>query len=132
MGFNITQAMNSSQYENRENLRNAVRNILNKQGASTEASQKVMDKTIFDNAYQLSNVYSPQLAIIKASSQISANGTLKETLKYLKEHATKKTVKEPIFGELWELLNSNEKVAYEGELLDFEIDNSVKNIFIAA
>ena len=57
---------------------------------------------------------------------------MKETLKYLKEHATKKTVKEPIFGELWELLNSNEKVAYEGELLDFEIDNSVKNIFIAA
>ena len=132
MGFNITQAMNSSQYENRENLRNAARNILNKQGASAEASQKVMDKTIFDNAYQLSNVYSPQLAIIKASSQISANGTLKETLKYLKEHATKKAVKEPIFGELWELLNSNEKVAYEGELLDFEIDNSVKNIFIAA
>ena len=132
MGFNITQTMNSSHFENRENLRNAAKNILNRQDASPETSQKIMDKTIFDNAYQMNNVYSPQLAIIKASSQISANETLKETLKYLKEHATKKVVKEPVFGELWELLNNNETTTYEGELVDFVIDDSAKNIFIAA
>lgn len=130
MGLNITHTMNNSQFENRENLRNAARDILNRQNASAETTQKIMDKTIFNNSYQLSNVYSPQLAIIKASSQISANGTLKETLKYLKDHSTKKTTKAPVLGELWNLLNN--EVEYEGELIDFVIDETTKNIFIAA
>lgn len=130
MGLNITQTMNTSHFENRENLRNAARDILNRQNASAESAQRVMDKALFNKATELSNIYSPQLAIIKASAQISANGTLKETLKYLKEHATKKAVKEPVLGELWNLLNN--EVEYEGELVDFVIDENAKNIFIAA
>ena len=130
MGLNITHTMNTSSFENRENLRNAARDILNRQNTSAETAQKVMDKALFNKAIELSNVYSPQLAIIKASAQISANGTLKETLKYLKEHATKKTTKAPVLGELWNLLNN--EVEYEGELVDFVIDENAKNIFIAA
>lgn len=130
MGLNITHTMNSSHFENRESLRNTARDILNRQNASQEAAQKIMDKTIFNNATQLSNIYSPQLAIIKASSQISANGTLKETLKYLKEKAYQKTTKEPILGELWNLLDNEEE--YNGELVDFVIDENIKNIFMAA
>ena len=130
MGLNITQTMNTSHFENRENLRNAARDILNRQNASAESVQRVMDKALFNKATELSNIYSPQLAIIKASAQISANGTLKETLKYLKEHATKKAVKAPVLGELWNLLDN--EVEYEGELVDFVIDENAKNIFIAA
>lgn len=130
MGLNITQAMNSSHFENRESLRNTAKDILNRQNASQEATQKIMDKTIFNNATQLSNIYSPQLAIIKASSQISANGKLKDTLKYLKDKATQKTTKEHVLGELWNLLDN--EVTYEGELVDFVIDENIKNIFIAA
>ena len=49
MSINITHTMNNSQFENRENLRNAARDILNRQNASAETTQKIMDKTIFNN-----------------------------------------------------------------------------------
>ena len=76
MGLNITHTMSSFQFENRENLRNAAKNILNRQGASTETVQKIVENTIFSN----STYSNPQLSIIKASSQISLNNNLKETL----------------------------------------------------
>ncbi|MCM1003868.1 MAG: hypothetical protein NC408_05935 [Candidatus Gastranaerophilales bacterium] len=123
MGINITHTMNSfQQFENRENLRNAAKNILNKQNASQETVQKIVDKTVFE--------YNPQLSIIKASSQISVNNSLKETLKYLKSHAAKKPAKEPVLGELWNIAQAKDDNS-ENELYDFEIDNSVENIFAA-
>lgn len=124
MGINITHTMNSFQsFENRENLRNAAKNILNRQAASQETVQKIVDKTVFD--------YNPQLSIIKASSQISINNSLKETLKYLKNHAAKKPAKEPVLGELWNIANSQKEENESNELYDFEIDNSIENIFAA-
>ena len=131
MGINITHTLGSFQFESRENLKNTANDILNKQGASQEAAQKIIDKTIFNNNYQLSNIYSPQLAIIKASSQITANNSLKETLKYLKTQANKKAEKKHTLGELWEIVNKDEEIAYQGELVDFVIDNSLDNIFAA-
>lgn len=127
MGLNITHAMNSFQFENRENLRNTAKNILNKQGASSETTQKVLEQTIFQKEY----LQSPQLNVLRASTQITLSDSLKETLKYLKEQAHKKSNKQPVLGELWNIVNNTEK-SYEGELIDFEIDSSVKNIFIAA
>lgn len=127
MGLNITHTMSSFQFENRENLRNAAKNILNRQGASTETVQKIVENTIFSN----STYSNPQLSIIKASSQISLNNNLKETLKYLKSQANKKVAKEPVLGELWNIVN-NEESSYEGELVDFIIDLSAENIFAAA
>ncbi len=126
MALNITQTMNSFQFESRDNLRNAARNILSRQGVSGEAAHKFVEQTIFTNGS-----YSPQLSIIKASSQITLNNSMKETLKYLKSHANRKVNKEPVLGELWNLLELKEEKAYEGELIDFEIDSSARNIFAA-
>ena len=132
MGINITHTMDLFQFENKENLRNTAKQILNKSGASNETQQKIVDKTIFDSNTQIKELYSnPQLAVIKASSQISMNNTLKETLKYLKSHANKKITKEPVLGELWDKLNNAESDSYKGELLDFQIDNTAVNIFAA-
>lgn len=132
MSINISHT-NSFQFENREHLRNTAKDILSKNGSSSEAMQKIIDKTIFDMEGQRREIYTnPQLAIIKASSQISVNNSLKETLKYLKSQANKKIVKEPVLGELWDLFEDKREEVYQGELLDFEIDSSAKNIFIAA
>ena len=128
MSINITHTMNSSQFESRENLRNTAKNILNRQGAAETTSEKVLRETIFPN----NNTYqNPQLSIIKASTQISLNQNLKETLKYLKTQGNKKVVKEPVLGELWNLLEKKDEKTYNGELIDFEIDNSIINIFAA-
>ena len=136
MGLNVSMFY-SYQLENRESLRNTAKNILSNSGASTEAAQKIIEKTIFDNDRQINEIYTnSQLAVLKASTQISVNGTLKETLKYLKTHAAKKPVKEPVLGELWSIFSANnqssEQNPYKGELCDFQIDKNAKNIFAAA
>ena len=132
MGLNITQTMAGFQFENKENLRNAAKNILENKGASQEATQKIIEKTIFDNNTQIRDSYiNPQMSIIKASAQITINDSLKETLKYLKNNAHKKITKEPVLGELWNLF-SQEEVEYKGELCDYVIDENATNIFIAA
>lgn len=132
MSINITQTMNTFNFERNENLRNTARDILNRQGASSESMQKIIDETIFSaKEKNVMNSLNPQLAIIKASSQITMNNSMKETLKYLKSQAMKKSKKTPILGELWETVTSKEE-AYSGELIDFEIDLEHKNIFAAA
>ena len=132
MSINITHTMNNFNFENRENLRHTAKDILNKQGASQESMQKILDNSLFDskNKYELTSL-NPQLAIIKASSQITQNSSLKETLKYLKNKAANKDKKQPVLGELWNRVNEK-PIDYKGELIDFEIDLSVDNIFIAA
>ena len=131
MGINITQTMNSFQFENRENLRNAANDILKKQGASNETLNNIVNKTIFDSNGQ---IYSnSQLAIIKASAQVSMNKSLKETLRYLKSHAAEKVTKKPVLGEIWEAFsNTSAEDNNQNELLEFVIDTSVENIFAAA
>ena len=132
MGLNITQTMNNMNFENRESLRNAAKDILNRQGASAETTSSILENTIFNTSNRGGDFYvNPQLAILKASSQISMNSNLKETLKYIKSQAHKKQTKQPVFGELWNSLNETE-FHNENELLEFEIDNNAKNIFIAA
>ena len=127
MGLNVAHTMNGFQFESREHLRNAAKNILNKQGASSESAKKVLEQVFFQN-----EVLQPsQLTVLKASTQITLNESLKETLKFLKNQTRKKLIKQPVFGELWETINSTENF-YEGELINFEIDSSAKNIFIAA
>ncbi len=133
MGLNVSTTMG---FENQNVLRNAAKDILNNSGASQESSAKIIDQAIFETRKSYTDIYpNSQLAIIKASTQISVNGTLKETLKYLREHANQRTVKTPILGELWENFSINnqdsEKNPYEGELVDFKIDEKTKNIFAA-
>jgi len=116
--------------------RNAAKNILANSGASGESSSKIIEETIFQQKNSYTDAYpNSQLAIIKASTQISVNGTLKETLKYLREHANQKVLKTPILGELWETFSVNNQASeenpYRGELVDFQIDKNTKNIFAA-
>lgn len=83
MGFNVSASM-GYQLENSEFLRSAAKNILNR-SASPEATQRIIEKTLFNSDVQLRELYTnPQLSVIKASTQISINNSLKETLKYLK------------------------------------------------
>lgn len=125
MTINITHTMNSFQFESRENLRKAAKNILNRQGASAEVTNKILEQPIFST--KNSNA---QLDILKASSQVTLNNSLKETLKYLKSQAQKKVIKQPILGELCNITDKEEST-YTGELVDFVIDSSLKNIFAA-
>ena len=126
MGLNITQMKNGFQFESNENLRNAAKNILTRHGASSKATQKILEETVFKNDNRR-----PQLEILSASSQITLNNSLKETLKYLNSTANQKNKKKPVLGELWEKTNEIEDL-YEGELVDFIIDSSIENIFTAA
>lgn len=135
MGLNVSASL-AYNLDNGEILRNTARNILNKSGASTETTQQIIEKTLFNNDAVLREAYTnPQMSVLKASTQITLNESLKETLKYLKEHANKKVVKEPVLGELWNIFTANneasEKNPYKGELYDFEIDKNAKNIFAA-
>ena len=125
MNFNITSTMNNSQFENKENLRQAAKNILNRKGASTESTNKILEQTIFSDYNRRA-----EIDILKLSSQITMNESLKETLKHLKTKNKEKTNKKAIFGELWNTINSEED--YSGELVDFVVDSSLKNIFVAA
>ena len=125
MNFNITSTMNNSQFENKENLRQAAKNILNRKGASTESTNKILEQTIFSDYNRRA-----EIDILKLSSQITMNESLKETLKYLKTKNKEKTNKKAILGELWNTINSEED--YCGELVDFVVDSSLKNIFVAA
>ena len=135
MGLNISASM-AYNLDNGEILRNAAKNILNKGGASEEATRNIIEKTLFNNDAVLREVYTnPQMSVLKASTQITLNESLKETLKYLKEHANRKVTKEPVLGELWNIFTANneasEKNPDHGELYDFEIDKNAKNIFAA-
>lgn len=127
MGINVSQAMNGYQFENRENLRNAAKNILNRQGVSNESAQKLIDYTVFD--YDAKSYSNAQLAILKASSQMSISSTLKETLKYLKSHPAKRAEKQPVLGELWGLFSQKE--LNDSDIIEMEIDYSADNIFAA-
>lgn len=135
MGLNVSASLAYS-LDNREALRNTAKNILNRSGASTEATQSIIEKTLFNNDISLKEAYTnPQMSVLKASTQITLNKSLNETLKYLKEHANKKAVKQPALGELWNIFTANndasENNPYKGELYDFEIDKNAKNIFAA-
>lgn len=135
MGLNVS--MNYSfQLENRDILKNTAKNILTNSGATPEATQKIVEKTLFEGDRLLKEQYTnPQLSVLKASTQISINDTLKETLKYLKSHAKKETKKTPVFGELWNIASANnqasEKKPYQNELYEYQIDKDTVNIFAA-
>ena len=135
MGLNVSMDY-TYQLDNKENLKNAAKNILNRGGASSETVQKIVEQTIFNNDRALKEIYTnPQLNALKASTQITISNSLKETLKYLRTHSAQKQKKTPIFGELWNIFEANNEASeenpYKGELYDFQIDKNAKNIFAA-
>ena len=118
-------------FENPNLLRNTARDILQKSGISQEKTVETIKQTVFATNEQ---ILPAQESVLKASTQITLNNSLKETLKYLRAHANDKR-KEPKFGELWQVLGTtnedSEKNPYKGELVDFEISKDAINIFAA-
>ena len=129
MNLNVSQTLTGFQFENKENLRNTAKKILNKQGATPESTQKILEQTIFFN----DSTKNTQNTILLTSSQITLNNSLRESLNKLKkQNRNNKQKKEPILGELWASMDENSNIDYSNELFEYEIDSSLKNIFIAA
>ena len=120
MGISVSTQMN---FENKNSLRNAARDILYRSGAEKEKATKLAEKTIFGDEFN------SQASILRASTQISVNLSLAETLRYLKAQGHRKPQKTPKLGELWNIC-SKEDANYSGELIDLEIDLT-NNIFAA-
>lgn len=132
MEFNIKTNMNPQSFENRENLRNAAKNILKKQGTSENSMQKILDLSVFDKTVRNYDAFKTQ-NVINSAMAISLHNSLRETSKYLKNKKVEVKKKEiAILGSISDLFSENEENNYDGELKDFEIDFSVKNIFAAA
>ncbi len=132
MGLNVSVNY-SNQYENKEQLREIAKNILNNRGANSESVKQIIDKSVFLANKTMKDLYTtPQLDVLKASTQITLNSTLKETLKYLKSHSSQASkVKTPILGELWKVIEVNKSSSDNNELYNFELDKNAKNIFAA-
>ena len=119
MGINVSTSMG---FENQNFLRSTAKQILQRGGASKEKSESILKS-------QGDYFVRPSADINSLSSQITLNSSLKETLKYLSAHAADKR-KPHVLGELWDKFNEQNE-PYQGELVDFEIDYSLENIFAA-
>lgn len=123
MGLNVSTQMS---FENKDALKNAAREIFKRSNASKETTEKVVEKPIF------TNTYNSQADILRASTQISINNSLKETLRYLKAQGHRKPKKAPVLGELWNLANKSKEENNEyNEIFNIEIDLTQNNIFAA-
>lgn len=122
MGINVLTSMG---FENREFMKNAAKNILQKKGMGSKDAERISNNVVYDFVEDSSG-----MTVLKASTQVTMSRSLSETLNYLKAHANDKRKKEYILGELWQAMpDINEK--YQGELIDLNIDFSEKNIFAA-
>ena len=125
MGINVSTTMG---FENKNLLRHTAKEILQKNGVSSENADKIAQKAVFASSDFAS---STELNALKASTQVTLNKSLKETLKYLQAHANDKR-KKYVLGELWNQFEKEKtEEHYTGELIDFEVDSNLKNIFAA-
>ena len=117
-------------FENRENQQNVQKHSQKHVAqATTETVQESSPRII-------SGLGSPwnskEIAELVASTQMTLNGSLKETLNYLKRSRNNSKMS-PIFGELWEELeNEPDEYLDFDEIIDYIIDKKIKNIFEAA
>lgn len=123
MGINVSTSMG---FENRDFIREKAKQILQKNGTE----EKIADGIAKKMAYYTSANRDAGLSILAASSQITLNSSLKETLRYLNAHANDKR-KQYVLGELWDKLGKYQDENTNGELIDFEIDYNSENIFAA-
>ncbi len=123
MGINVSTSMG---FENRDFLRDRAKQILQKDGAEKDKADKLAKSL---NLYS-SGKKNIGLDILTSSTQITMSNSLKETLKYLNSHANDKR-KQYVLGELWEKLGNYDDENSKAELLDFEIDYNLTNIFAA-
>ena len=122
MGINVSTSMN---FENRDFLRSTAKQVLQHSGANEEQAEPVVVKNQISSAYEKS----AEMNIYGMSAQITLNNSLKETLRYLKVHAKDKR-KNYILGDLWDKFSEQDETD-ANELVDFEVDYNLKNIFAA-
>jgi len=131
MGLNVANT-NSFQFENGEHIRRTVKTILEKAGDTEEAADEFVKQNF---SYTYSGYTNAQVEILKAAVQINVPKSLKETKKYLQDYKMK-NIKNTILGELWEVFETTESTAienpYDCELIEYEVDDNIKNIFVAA
>ena len=127
MGSNLSIQMGYLNFEFAQKQQG--QNIAMQNSAATSQSAiNIVKQPLFigTNNYTL-----PHIDVIQASAQITLNNSLKETIKYLKQHKNK-AKKKPILGELTTVLekeiDENNSVL---ELKNYEIDFNAKNIFAA-
>ena len=125
MGINVWTTMG---FENR-NFQNETAHKPEQKGAVTEENSVQNSATV--RTYVPAEGIKADLGIYIPVSQFTQTASLKETLKYLQAHAKEKR-KRYVLGELWESLGDYDgEDDYSGELVDFEIDSGIKNIFAA-
>lgn len=95
-----------------------------KNGQSIETVKALILSETVNTKYDLTN--------LSTIAHITLSKSMKETLKYLQAHAKDKR-KRYVLGELWEQFSEYQDIDenYSSELLDFEIDYKLKNIFAA-
>ena len=76
----------SNGFANNEFTKRKALKILKKNGDEEGKAIEIVEKSIF-NAHE--NLFHSQFTPLGTSEQIKLNNTLKETLKYLREHANK-------------------------------------------
>ena len=128
MAISITHTMSNSQFENKENLKNIAKKILQRHGASEESTNKIINKTIFNNRFNQNT----QMMQLNTASYLIMQKSIKETAKYLKNNKSVNNKKTYVFGELRQMFESSSFNENENVLNNFEVDLSAKNIFIAA
>ena len=121
MSINVSTSMG---FENREFLKDNAKKILQKQGASSEQIDEIT------NNVRLTDYKPIDLNILSMSSQITLSNSIKETLKYLRSHSRDKR-KKYILGELWEQFDNTKDNVLQSELINFEVDDTLENIFAA-
>ena len=128
MGMSVSTSMG---FENREYFNNSAQNTAQNNGA---AAEKQVAVSTFAPEYANFKPLTTQQYILLASTQITVNNSLRETLKYLRTHAENKK-RDYVFGDLWKIFNTenegSEENPYQGELLNIDIEYNKKNIFAA-
>ena len=122
MSINITHTMNGFQFESRENLRDAARNLLNRKGASEDTINSIMDKSIMQNRFEYPIA---QVNMIHTYSQLNTHNNIQEKLNNLKKQAAKIEPKRAILGELWNKIEGKNV----DNVIEFQINTDVENIF---
>ena len=128
MSISVSTSMG---FGNQELLKNNAKEVLQNNGVEANKNADVSQKSaVFSYGTGLPS----HQFVMMASTQITVNNTLRETLKYLKNRE-RKVKREPVLGELWQIMTTDneqsEKNPYHGDLIDFEIDAKARNIFAA-
>lgn len=126
MGINISSSMN---FKNQQFPKKSAKEAAKKNDAESNEAENFSERVYSANSKSVSFI---ETNLFKSLADVALNNSLNETLAYLKAQTYDKH-KKYVLGELWEQFNQNktEDEIFQGELIDFEVDNNLENIFAA-